>query len=76
MTFLKPHPSRPHPPRSQMHTEYNPTLLTSTVLTFMCTQVVWCLPRLTRSRPSGVTMDPDIRITILSTRATQCMRGL
>ena len=49
------------------------TLLTSTLLTFMYTQVLWCLTRLTRSRVSGVTMDPDVRITILSTRATQGM---
>ncbi len=32
-----------------------------------------CLPRLARSRASGVTMDLDIRLTILSTCATQCM---
>jgi hypothetical protein len=40
----------------------------------MCTQVLWCLARLARSRASGVNIDPDIRLTILSTRATQCMR--
>ncbi len=103
MVFLSPHPSRPHPPRSRMHTRIQigtlrpirvdhtnclqvalkthsfihiqpHTLLTPTLLTFMCTQVLWCLARLTRSRTSDVTMDPDIRLTILSTRATQCMR--
>jgi hypothetical protein len=25
---------------------------------------------------TGATMDPDIRLTILSARATQCMRGV
>ena len=30
--------------------------------------VLWCLARLVRTRASGVTMDPDIRLTILSTR--------
>ena len=44
------------------------TLLTPTLLTFMCTQVLWCLARLARPRASGVTMAPDIRLTILSTR--------
>ena len=49
------------------------TLLTPTLLTFMCTQVLWCLARLVRPRASGVIMDPDIRLTILFTLATQCM---
>ena len=44
------------------------TLLTPTLLTFMYTQVLWCLARLARPRASGVTMDPDIRLTILFTR--------
>ena len=44
------------------------TLLTPTLLTFMCTQVLWCLARSARPRASGVIMDPDIRLTILSTR--------
>jgi hypothetical protein len=48
----------------------DPMHLTTTILTFICTQVLWCLPCLDRSRASGVTMDPDIRFTILSTRAT------
>ena len=44
------------------------TLLTPTLLTFMCTQVLWCLALFARPRASGVTMAPDIRLTILSTR--------
>ena len=47
---------------------YDSSLLTPTLLTFMCTQVLWCLARVARPRASGVTMDPDIRLTILSTR--------
>ena len=68
----------PSPPSSitHAHSIQSYTLLTSTFLTFMCTQVLWCLPCLGRSRVSGVTMDPDIRITILSTRGTQCIRGV
>jgi hypothetical protein len=68
----------PSPPSSLTHAHsiQSHTLLTPTLLTFMCTQVLWCLARLARSRASGVTMDPDIRLTILSTRATQCMRGV
>jgi hypothetical protein len=56
-----------------VHSIQSHTLLTSTLLTFMYTQVLWCLARLARSRASGVTMDPDIRLTILSTRVIQCM---
>jgi hypothetical protein len=50
----------PSPPSSftHVHTIQSHTLLTSTLLTFMCTQVLWCLPRLTRSRVSGVTIPP------------------
>ncbi len=59
------------PPSSLTHTHriHSHTLVTSTLLTFMWTQVLWCLARVDRSRVSGVTMDPDIRLTILSTRA-------
>jgi hypothetical protein len=42
----------------------------------MCTQALWYLARLVSPRTSGVIMDPDIRLTILSTRTTQCMRGV
>jgi phytoene dehydrogenase-like protein len=52
------------------------TLPTPTLLTIMFTQVLCCLPCLVRSRASGVTMRPDTRLTIFSTRATQCMRGV
>ncbi len=61
---------------THVHNIQSHTLLTPTFLTFMCTQVLWCLARLTRSGASGVTMDPDIRITILSTHGTQCIRGV
>jgi hypothetical protein len=45
----------PSPPSSftYSHNIQPHTLLTPTLLTFMCTQVLWCLPRLTRSRVSG-----------------------
>jgi hypothetical protein len=33
----------------------------------------WFLERLTKSRASGVTMRPDARLTVISTRTTQCM---
>jgi hypothetical protein len=39
-------------------------------------RVLWCLARLTRPRASGVITRPDTRLTILSTRAPQCMRGV
>ena len=60
----------PYPPSSLTHAHsiQSHTLLTPTLLTFMCTQDLWCLARFARSRGSGVTMDPDIRLTILSTR--------
>ena len=50
------------------HSIQSHTLLTPTLLTFMYTQVLWCLALFVRSRASGVTMTPDIRLTILSTR--------
>ena len=49
------------------------TLPTPTLRTFSCTQVLWCLARLARPRSFGVTMRPDTRLTIISTRVTQCM---
>jgi len=49
------------------------TLPTHTFLTFTWTQVLWFLSRLTRSRTSGVTTRPVTSLTIISTRATQCM---
>jgi hypothetical protein len=70
----EPAPS-PSPPSSLTH-EHNiqsHTLPTLTLLTFMWTQVLWCLTRLTRTRASGVTMTPDTRRTILSARTTQGM---
>jgi hypothetical protein len=73
----EPAPS-PSPPSSLTHVHSIPshTLPTPMLLTFMCTQVLWCLARLARPRASGVTMRPDTRLTIFSTRATQCMRGV
>ena len=53
-----------------------PTLPTPTLLTFTCTQVLWFLARLTRTRSSGVTTRPDTRLTIFPTRVTQCIRGV
>ena len=45
-------------PSSLTHVHRIPshTLPTSILLTFMCTQVLWCLPCLDRPRVSGVTM--------------------
>ena len=40
-------------------------LLTPTLLTYMCTQVLWCRALFARPRASGVTMTPDIRLTNL-----------
>jgi hypothetical protein len=45
----------------------------TTLLTFMCTQGLWCLACLARPRVSGVTMTPNTKCTIFSARATQCM---
>jgi hypothetical protein len=47
-----------------------------TRLTFTCTQVLWFLARLTRPRASGVNTRPDPRFVIISTRSTQCLRGV
>ncbi len=58
------------------HSIHTPTPSTPTLLTFACTQVLWFLARLTRSRASDVTTRPATRLTIISTRATQCMRGV
>ena len=60
---------------SHTHNIHTPTLPTSTLLTFTftCTQVLWLLSCLTRSRDSGVTTRPATRITTISTRPTQCM---
>jgi hypothetical protein len=70
-------------PRSRIyivHIIQSHTLPTPTLLTIMYTQVLCCLPRLTSPRTSGVTMRPDTRTTILSlilsTRVTQCIRGV
>ena len=73
----EPTPS-PSPPSSLTHVHriQSHTLPTPTLLTIMCTQVLCCLARLARPRASGVTMRPDTRLTILSTRATQCIRGV
>ncbi len=75
--------SKPSPSPSSLcyslthaHNIHIPTLPTPTLLTFTCTQVLWFLSRLTRPRASGVTTRPDTRITIISTQATQCMRGV
>jgi hypothetical protein len=57
--------SEPTPSPSQpssfkyVHSIQSHTLPTSTLLTFMCTQVLWCLERLVRISFSGVTMRPD-----------------
>ena len=50
----------PSPPSSLTHVHIiqSHTLPTTTLLTFMCTQVLWCLARLVRPRVSGVTMRP------------------
>ena len=53
-----------------------PILPTPTLLTFTCTQVLWFLARLTRPRASGVNTRPDPRFVIISTRSTQCLRGV
>jgi hypothetical protein len=68
----EPAPS-PSPPSSltHVHSIQTPTLPTPTLLT--CTQFLWFLSRLTRSRVSGVTNRPSTRLTIISTRSTQCM---
>jgi hypothetical protein len=68
----------PSPPSSLTHAHniQSHTLPTPTFLTFTCTQVLWCLPWLVRPRFSDVTMRPDTRLTIISTRTTQCMRGV
>jgi hypothetical protein len=42
----------------------------------MCTQVLWCLSRLTRPRASDVTMRPDTTLTIFSTHTTQFIRDV
>ena len=59
--------------RSHTHSIHTPTLPTPTFLSFTWTQVLWFLARLTWSRASGVTTRPATRITIIPTRATQCM---
>jgi hypothetical protein len=58
------------------HIIHTPIPPTPTFLTFTCTQVLWFLACLTRTRASGVTTRPATRLTIISTRATQCMRGV
>ncbi len=65
----------PSPPSSltDVHNIQTPTLPIPILLTFTCTQVLWFLSSLTRSRASDVTIRPDTRITIISTRPTQCM---
>ncbi len=60
----------PHSRSSLSHTRsiHTPTLPTSTLLTFTCTQVHWFLSRqtrLTRTRASGLTTRPDTRLTII-----------
>ena len=57
-------------PTYNIHT---PTLPTPTLLTFTCTQVLWFLPCLTRTRASVVTTRPTTRVTVFSTHVTQCM---
>ena len=58
------------------HSIHTPTPSTPTLLTFACTQVLWFLARLTRSRASDVTTRPATRLTIIPTRATQCMKDV
>ena len=58
---------------TNVHNIQTPTLSVPTLLTFTCTQILWFLSRLTRSRASCVTTRPDTRITIISTLTTQCM---
>ena len=61
---------------SPTHSIHTPTLSTPTLLTFTCTQVLRFLPRLTRSRTSGVTTRPDTRLTVIPTDTTQCKGGI
>ena len=61
---------------SHTHSIHTPTLPTSTLLTFTCTQVLWFLARLTRPRASGVTTRHAPRLTIIPTRGTQCLRDV
>ncbi len=62
--------SEPTPSPSQpssfkhVHSIQSHTLPTSTLLTFMCTQVLWCLERLVRISFSGVTMRPDTSLLL------------
>jgi hypothetical protein len=51
---------------SHTHNIHTPTLPTPTILTFTCTQVLWFLPCLPRTRASGVTTRPDTSPTIIS----------
>jgi hypothetical protein len=70
-------PSLFSPPPSSLthvHNIHTPTL--PTLLTFTCTQVLWFLSSLTRSRVSGVTTRPATRLTIISTHTIQCMWGV
>jgi hypothetical protein len=48
---------------SSTHSIHTPTLPTTTILTFTCTQVLWFLVCLTRSRTSGVTTRPVTKLT-------------
>ncbi len=63
------------PPSSltNLHRIQTPTIPTPTFLTFTYTQVLWFLSSLTRPRTSGVPTTPTTRVTIISTRETQCM---
>ncbi len=61
---------------THVHSIQSHTLPTPTFLTFMCTQILWCLPRLDTSRSSYFTMRPDGRLSIFSTHITQCIRGV
>jgi hypothetical protein len=68
MGLLRAHPPRPPrtPPSSltHVHNIQTPILPTPTLLTFTCTQVLWFLSSLTRSRTSGVTTRPATSLTI------------
>jgi hypothetical protein len=64
------------PPHTCTHHTHSPTPSTSTLLTFTYTQVLWfqkSLVSMTESRTFDVTTRPVTRLTIISTRTTQCM---
>ena len=74
----KPSPSPSSLSYSLTHTHniHTLTLPTPTLLTFTCTQVLWFLESLTRSRTSGVTTRPTTRLTVFFTHGTEYVRDV